>query len=71
MGVRISHPLPANETSSVLLSSCGGASRFGVNRLLDRRIDTALKTKNTALWEMAQTLPTNKQWSARILQATE
>ena len=37
--------VPANETSSVLLSSCGGASRFGVNRLLARRIDTALKTK--------------------------
>ena len=36
---------PANETSSVLLSSCGGTSRFGVNRLLARRIDTALKTK--------------------------
>ena len=37
--------VPANEASSVLLSSCGGASRFGVNRLLARRIDTALKTK--------------------------
>lgn len=45
MRVRILPPLPANETSSVLLSSCGGASRFGVNRLLARRIDTALKTK--------------------------
>jgi hypothetical protein len=29
----------------VLLSSCGGTSRFSVNRLLARRIDTALKTK--------------------------
>ena len=38
---------PANETSSVLLSSCGGTSRFGVNRLLARRIDTALKTKTS------------------------
>ena len=36
---------PANETSSVLLSSCGGTSRFGVNRLLARCIDTTLKAK--------------------------
>ena len=45
MRVRILPPLPAYETSSVLLSSCGDTSRFGVNRLLARRIDTALKTK--------------------------
>ena len=45
MRVRILPPLPANEASSVLLSSCGGTSRFGVNRLLARCIDTTLKAK--------------------------
>jgi hypothetical protein len=34
-------------------------------------IDTVLKTKTLALWEMAQTLPANKQWMPRMVKAIQ
>ena len=72
--VRILASLPVDEASSVLESSCGDTQRLCVNRTPDRwQLTVVAENKNTrmALWEMAQTLPTNKQWISRMLKARQ
>ena len=59
VGVRVPSPLP--QTRSL---------RFRTPARKEVVLVTS-PTRVSALWEMAQTLPANKQWSARILQATE